>query len=138
MPGSGKSTFSKKLSKSLDIHLHHLDKYRWRHDDRGNWIKIDDDEVLDRHTNIIKEERYWIIDGNYIETMEDRFNAADLIIHYNCSIYKSLWRIFKRRLKGESININWGFIKYVFKYNSLIKPIIYKFRSDVRYIKIDV
>ena len=56
--------------------------------------------------NIIKDktnEDKWIIDGNYNNTIRERFNKADLIIWLDYSTYMQLKGIFKRFLKDFKV-----------------------------------
>jgi len=72
--GSGKSYFTSKLSKIINIKKHHLDCYFWKE----NWVKTPRDEFV-KIVDKIMEEDSWIIDGNYSNTMERRMIKADTI-----------------------------------------------------------
>ena len=73
-PGSGKSYFSKQLAKSLNIPIYHLDMI-WHKPDKTNITK---EEFKDKVNEIIAK-NYWIIDGNYQSTLEQRIQACDTI-----------------------------------------------------------
>lgn len=71
-PGSGKSTFAKKLHRLTNIPLYHLDVI-WLKPDHTNISREEFDEKL--HEIMGRDE--WIIDGNYYWTMEMRLKECD-------------------------------------------------------------
>lgn len=73
--GSGKTTLSKKLSKKLNIELIHLDKEYWL----PSWQKPDLNTWKEKVSTLVQKE-CWIMDGNYIETLDLRLEKADLVI----------------------------------------------------------
>lgn len=73
-PGSGKSTFAKKLSECTGLPLYHMDILYWKSD----WTHIDEKEL----TSIVKEITNfdkWIIDGNYLYCIDDRIEMCDTV-----------------------------------------------------------
>ncbi len=74
-PGSGKSTFSKRLHALTQVPLYHLDQIWWK-PDRTN---ISRDEFDERLKEILDKDE-WIIDGSYSRTYEPRIRACDTII----------------------------------------------------------
>lgn len=74
-PGSGKSYFSKQLSKQLNIPLYHLDNIYWKKD-KTTVTR----EVLIEHIENIMQRDKWIIDGNYFSTLEPRIKACESVI----------------------------------------------------------
>ena len=74
-PGSGKSTFSKKLHELTGIPLFSLDNVWWRADR----THISRDE-FDRKLEDILQNPEWIIDGDYSRTYEVRIRACDVIV----------------------------------------------------------
>ena len=75
-PGSGKSTFSKKLSKILNLPIYHLDMLY--HNSDGTHISKE--ELEEKLKTIFKENNNWIIDGNYQRTLDMRMKECDTII----------------------------------------------------------
>lgn len=73
-PGSGKSTFSKKLHDITGLKLWHLDMLYWNEDK----TTVDKTVFLDRLSQVLAESE-WIIDGNYNSTMELRIKECDTI-----------------------------------------------------------
>lgn len=74
-PGSGKSTFSRELSEKMGLPLFHLDMMYWN-DDR---TRVDRDVFYAKLQDVLATGE-WIIDGDYISTMELRIKHADTII----------------------------------------------------------
>lgn len=74
-PGSGKSTFSRELSKQTGIPLYHLDMMYWNPDK----TIVDKSVFRERLAKAISQEK-WIIDGNYGSTLELRMEACDTVI----------------------------------------------------------
>lgn len=74
-PGSGKSTFSKKLNKITNIELIHLDILFWNSDK----TTVPNNIFLERLNSVLNKEQ-WIIDGDYSKTMELRMKECDTII----------------------------------------------------------
>ena len=94
--GAGKSTLSRKLADITKLPLYHLDKLHWlpgwTEPDHSEWLKI-----VKEH--IAKDE--WIIDGNYIHTMEMRAERADTIIFFDFPTVLCLYRVLKRILSKK-------------------------------------
>ena len=77
-PGSGKTTFSKKLCERLDVPLFHLDAI-WHRADKTHISR----EEFDRKLSEILAYERWIIDGNYSRTLERRLLASDTVILFD-------------------------------------------------------
>lgn len=73
-PGSGKSTFARRLRERTGLPLHHLDAIYWRPDR----TTIPREEFLARLGEIIASDT-WIIDGHYGSTLEWRIAACDTV-----------------------------------------------------------
>lgn len=73
-PGAGKSTFARKLRELTGLPLYYLDML-WHKPDRTNIGREEFDAGLD---GILKEEQ-WIIDGNYLRTLEMRLKECDTV-----------------------------------------------------------
>ena len=78
--GSGKSTFSRKLAARTGLPLIHLDNIWWR-PDQTHITR----EEFDQKLNEILHDDFWIIDGNYSRTYEERIRACDAIIFLDYS-----------------------------------------------------
>lgn len=73
-PGAGKSTFARKLRDVTGLPLYYLDML-WHKPDQTN---ISREEFDIRLYEIVKSDR-WIIDGNYLRTLEMRLNECDTV-----------------------------------------------------------
>lgn len=126
-PGSGKSYFSKQLAKSLNIPLYHLDMI-WHKPDMTNITK---EEFKDKVNEIIAK-NYWIIDGNYQSTLEQRFQACDTIFlldfPLDVCLNGALSRIGKKRddLPWLEENPDEEFIEFIKDFPNKQLPLIYE------------
>ena len=131
-PGAGKTQLSFKLSSQLRLPLYHLDRLFWK----KGWIPNEHQEFADQQLQIISKQR-WIMDGNYISTMDLRLQQADTIIFLDLPTISCLWGILKRYLRyrkatrpdmteenDERLNIE--FIKYVLTFQARFRPRIIK------------
>ena len=74
-PGSGKSTFARRLQEKTGLPLIHLDNVWWRAD--GTHISR---EEFDRALDGLLAGEKWVMDGDYSRTYEVRLRAADTVI----------------------------------------------------------
>ena len=77
-PGSGKSTFSKRLSRITALPLYHLDMI-WHKPDKTTISR----EEFDNKINKIIRQTSWIIDGNYGRTLENRIKGCDTVFLFD-------------------------------------------------------
>ena len=73
-PGAGKSVFSRKLRDRTGLPLYYLDML-WHKPDKTNVSS----EQFDAGLKEILEKDRWIIDGNYLRTMERRIQMCDTV-----------------------------------------------------------
>ena len=73
-PGAGKSTFSRILRDRTGLPLYYLDMI-WHRPDKTTVSK----EAFDAALAEILCRDHWIIDGNYIRTLETRLKACDTV-----------------------------------------------------------
>ena len=73
-PGSGKSTFSRKLRDAIGLPLYYLDML-WHKPDRTTVSR----QEFDAKLNDILMRDKWIIDGNYNRTLEIRLKNCDTV-----------------------------------------------------------
>ena len=128
-PGSGKSTFSKKLGGKSGLPIIHLDYYHLQSEHN---YRSDTDSWNSRVAELIKPDK-WIVDGNYGASFPMRFKAADTIVFFDIPRRICLYRILKRYFyyqnrKREEMPDNWEekldleFLKYVWRFNKQSKP----------------
>ncbi|MDF2540444.1 MAG: topology modulation protein [Herbinix sp.] len=89
--GSGKSTLSKKLHEKTRLPLVHLDREYYK----PNWVKPTSDEWKAKVLAICNRDQ-WIMDGNYISSMETRMQYAEQIIWLDVNRITCLYRAFIR------------------------------------------
>ncbi len=73
-PGAGKSVFARALSECTEIPLYHLDLI-WHKPDKSTVSREEFDQKLLR----IMQGDAWIIDGNYMRTIEMRLQQCDTV-----------------------------------------------------------
>jgi adenylate kinase family enzyme len=80
-PGSGKTTFSKRLAERCGLPLFHLDAI-WHKPDKTHISR----EKFDMRLGEIIKLAEWIIDGNYSRTLERRIAMADGVFLFDLPI----------------------------------------------------
>ena len=97
--GAGKSTITRALGEAYGLPAVHLDRHFWRPGWRasppGEW---------ERTLAALVAEDEWIHDGNYVSTMEWRLPRADLVVFVDTSRARCVWRVLKRRLRGNRVH----------------------------------
>ena len=93
-PGSGKSTFARRLSKATGLPLFYLDML-YHKPDRTTYSREEFDEKLAH----VMEQGRWIIDGNYERTLADRLQACDTVFWFDLPVEVCLKGIEARRGK---------------------------------------
>ena len=73
-PGGGKSTFARRLRDLTGLPLYYLDRL-WHRPD-GTHVP---ESVFDAQLETMLREDAWIIDGNYLRTLEVRLRACDTV-----------------------------------------------------------
>lgn len=130
--GAGKTKFSNDLSLLLKIPVFHLDRYYWL----SGWKSPNLDDWITINTKLIMEQN-WILDGNYLKTLDIRINEADLIIYLEVNRWLSFYRVTRRTLLNLGKNradlpdgckdkISLRFFLSVLFFNDKIKPLIFK------------
>lgn len=115
--GSGKSTFSRALSKRYDLPLVHLDNLYWK----PGWRPTPRNQWRDT-VEALLDQPQWILDGHYGSTLGMRAARADMVVFLDASRWRCLRGIVKRRLRREQgipgcrDRITWSFLKYVWRY----------------------
>ena len=123
-PGSGKSTFGRKLKRIIDLPLYHLDMMFWN-DDRTTVTK----ELFIERLKKAMSNSKWIIDGNYGSTMEMRIKECDTVFFLDYPTSVCIEGIESRRGQPrsdmpwiENGNTDEEFIDFINKYNSESRP----------------
>ena len=133
-PGSGKSTFSRRLHEITQIPLYHLDLMFWNADK----TTVEPSIFLDRLQKAMDQDR-WIIDGNYSSTMKMRMEACDTIFFLDYDTDLCLRGIRDRRGKPrrdlpwiESGEEDGEFLSFVHNFHVENRPIIMGLLEDFR------
>lgn len=126
--GSGKTFFSDKLSQKLKIEVLHLDSKYWKkdftHPDLDLWVDFMEKAVL---------REKWIMDGNYIKTLNLRLERADTVVFLDVSRLTCFFSLIKRIIffhgknrpdMGEECyeRFDIGFLKWAWNFKKLYKP----------------
>ena len=126
-PGSGKSTFARKLQSVTGLPLHHLDLIYWKSDR----TIVPREEFLEKLHQIMAQEQ-WIIDGNYASTMEMRMQVCDTVIFLDYPPELCLAGAQERKGKVRP-DLPWvesndlddsEFMEYIRKFHELNRPTI--------------
>ncbi|GAC1388015.1 MAG: DNA topology modulation protein [Candidatus Saccharimonadales bacterium] len=96
-PGTGKSTFARKLAGRTGLPLIHLDFYyhEKQHDYYNN------KEAWRAKATEFAHNDTWIIDGNFSSTLAHRFQQADTIFYFNMPTYIAIKGIVSRWVTGS-------------------------------------
>ena len=126
-PGSGKSTFARKLQLVTGLPLHHLDLIYWKSDR----TVVPREEFLEKLHQIMAQKQ-WIIDGNYASTMEMRMQVCDTVIFLDYPPELCLAGAQERKGKARP-DLPWvesndlddsEFMEYIRKFHELNRPTI--------------
>ena len=94
--GGGKSTLARHLALITGLPLYVIDKLQFK--DGG--VALSHDEYLERHRQLLAEER-WIIDGyGDTATVYERCAVADTLVHVDLPLPVHYWWVTKRLIKG--------------------------------------
>lgn len=100
--GSGKTTFSRKLSESLNLPVIEMDKVFWG----PNWYWPSDEEFFGKLKNALSSEK-WILDGNYTRTIPIKWEKVDVVIWldypFMTTLLQAIRRAIKRSITGEEL-----------------------------------
>jgi hypothetical protein len=91
LAGSGKSTFSRALSRKTGLPVIHLDVHYWQ----PGWVKPTDDGWRATQHRLLAGDA-WIADGNDLATLELRLERADTVVLLDTPWWTCAWRAFVR------------------------------------------
>lgn len=106
-PGSGKSTFARKLRDKTGLPLFYLDMIKHKPD-----RTTISSEEFDKKLKEILVKSQWIIDGNYQRTLEVRMKECDLIILFDLPTKVCLESV-KSRIGTKKICLGWKLRKHL-------------------------
>jgi adenylate kinase family enzyme len=127
-PGSGKTRLARDLSLRTGIAVISLDhKYwgpRWRETPTEQWREI--------HHELLKADQ-WIMDGTYVETIDDRLAMADTVVVLQYRRARCVLRVLRRILRhyGNDVQapgcpekLSPKFLRYVWRFPLDQQPLI--------------
>jgi adenylate kinase family enzyme len=124
-PGSGKSTFSRKLRDITNLPLYHLDMMFWNADK----TTVERSVFLERLSKVIESDE-WIIDGNYNSSLEMRMIACDTVVFLDYSSEVCLNGIKERRGKPRE-DMPWIETEEDLEFTKLVKDFNEKRRPNI-------
>jgi adenylate kinase family enzyme len=134
--GAGKSTFSRRLGKILNLEVIHLDALYWK----PGWVETPKPEWRRTVEELVGRDS-WIMDGNYSGTFDIRFEACDTVIFLDVPRLVCLWRVLKRRVsyrnggrpdmaRGCDEELNPEFVRWVWDYPARSRPKVMKLLAE--------
>lgn len=126
--GSGKSTLATRLSKKLNLPVHHLDRIFWQ----PGWVSMPREQFRAIQNDLVSSDA-WIIDGNYDHTLDLRLATCDMVIFLDMPRETCLWNVLKRRViyhgktrpdlnEGCPEKIDAEFLRWIWRFNQDIRP----------------
>lgn len=118
--GSGKSTLSQRLGKEFELPVYHLDTLYWK----PGWCKPESEEWADIQKKLCQQAS-WIVDGNYVSTLDIRLDTCDTVIFLDVNRFTCIYRVIKRTFIGRGRvdlaegceeRFDMAFIKYLWDY----------------------
>ena len=138
-PGAGKSVFSRKLRDRTGLPLYYLDML-WHKPDKTNVSS----EQFDAGLKEIMEKDRWIIDGNYLRTMERRIQMCDTVFLLDYPLEVCLEGA-KSRIGKEREDLPWKetvfdeeFRQWILDFSRDQLPVIYELLKKYKEKKIIV
>lgn len=92
--GSGKSTFSKRLSQILNIPYLEMDKIFWG----PNWYWPSDEEFFGKLKQALQADA-WLLDGNYTRTIPIKWEKVEMVVWLDYPFAITLLRALKRAIR---------------------------------------
>lgn len=96
-PGSGKSVLTRRLNAILNLPVLHLDNVYHT----GGKEHISREMLVKKVDDFTGQHDKWIIDGNYISTLEQRVKLADTIVLLDIPTDKCLQNAYKRENESK-------------------------------------
>ena len=126
-PGSGKSTFARRLRDETNLPLYYLDMI-WHKPDKTNITPEEFDSKLEE----ILCKPMWIIDGNYLRTLKQRIKQCDTIFFLDIPLESCILGA-KSRIGHKREDLPWietafddEFKQYICDFHSQQLPQIYE------------
>jgi adenylate kinase family enzyme len=124
--GAGKSTFARSLGAATHLPVVHLDEHYWH----PGWVETPREEWRVVQSEMAAHEQ-WIIEGNYRNTFDIRFDRADTVIVLgparSICIYRALKRVLRNwhqptQAPGCPEHFDWSFLTWVWRFPYDARP----------------
>lgn len=135
-PGSGKSTFARKLRDVSDLPLFYLDMI-WHKPDKTNISR----EEFDERVSEILEGNEWIIDGNYKRTLDMRLEKCDCVLWFDIPTEICIKSVLERvGIEREDMpwndSIDDDFLDYIRSFKEEVCPVIENLLNEYPNVKV--
>jgi len=91
--GSGKSTFSKKLSRKINHSYIEMDELHWK----SNWVESTNKDFFEKLKKKLSSEN-WILDGNYFKAQDIKWEKINQVIFLDLPLWLVLFRVIRRSI----------------------------------------
>ncbi|MHB1208433.1 MAG: P-loop NTPase family protein [Acidimicrobiales bacterium] len=127
-PGSGKTRLARAMSERTGIALISLDHKYWKPD----WRETPEEQWRAIHGELAQRE-CWIMDGTYVDTIDDRLDMADTIISLRYGRARCTLRVLRRIIThyGKDVQapgcpekLSLEFLRYVWRFPLVQQPLI--------------
>ncbi len=126
--GAGKSTLSRALADRTGLPLIHLDREFWK----PGWIETPRAQWREKVQALAAREA-WVMDGNFNSTLDLRLPRADMLLWFDASAPRCVWRALKRVARtygrvrpdmGEGCpeRLDLDFLHYIATFNCKRRP----------------
>jgi adenylate kinase family enzyme len=132
--GAGKTVFANRLSLRTGLPVVHLDRIFYR----DGWELSPREEAVAELERAIAGDR-WIVDGNFLDVGDSRFERADTVVFLDPPRWLCVWRIVSRRVRDRRKSrpdlpapegFDWEFVKWTARYpHRLELPNVVRLRS---------
>jgi adenylate kinase family enzyme len=94
--GAGKTTVASELAKHTGLPVVHLDRIFWRE----GWEPAPREKAQRELARVVEGDR-WILDGNFLESPDGRFERADTVVFLDLARRHCIWRVLSRRVRDR-------------------------------------
>ncbi len=132
--GAGKTVFAERLSRRIGSPVVHLDRIFYGE----GWTPRSRGEAVAELERLIEGER-WIVDGNFLDAGDSRFERADTVVFLDLPRLLCVWRILWRRVRDRGRRrpdlpapegFDWKFLQWTWRYpHELDLPNLVRLRS---------
>ncbi|MGV3531299.1 MAG: AAA family ATPase [Chthoniobacteraceae bacterium] len=144
-PGSGKSTYARRLAARFSAPIFSLDDLYWDQTASGYCTRADPSQRDSRLMQIVEQDK-WIVEGVYHAWLSPSFQMADTIIALTVNVWIRDYRLLKRFLarkcnhtevRRETVGDLWRLMRWNHIYDSEQLPktleLVTKLGCDVTY-----